>query len=138
MTTHYNQCSKRVQSPGDYTAHQCTRKGVVVFEGWYYCQQHNPPKVSAESEARHQASKEKWATEARNERERQHRIDCYPDLLAALERLMGLYYHCDYAEEPDPEVCPAAIEGNEHFLGEPCHWGEARAAIAKATSPQAR
>ena len=58
--------------------------------------------------------------------------NAHEDLLAALERLMSLEYHCDYAEEPAPEICPAAIKGNEHFLGGPCHWCEARTAIAKA------
>ena len=51
-----------------------------------------------------------------------------PELLAALERLMSLDSHCDYADEPEPEVCP----GDPPEVEDPCHWCQARAAIAKA------
>ena len=113
------QCSKRVHGSGDWDTHQCTRKGVVVFEGRYYCQQHNPPAAAAKRDAHYQASHEKWATEARDRDEHQHRIDCYPELLAALKSLV-----------------------NAHDAGVPLdrrddRWGVAQAAIAKA-SPQAR
>ena len=60
-------------------------------------------------------------------------VNVHDDLLAALERLMSLQYHCDYSDVPDPEVCP----GDPPEDPGPCHWCEARAAIDKATSLQA-
>lgn len=51
-----------------------------------------------------------------------------PTLLAALERLLNLSDECDFVEGT-PEVCPG--ETNE-FYGGPCHWCQARAAIAEA------
>ena len=60
-------------------------------------------------------------------------VNAHEGLLAALERLMSLQYHCDYSDVPDPEVCP----GDPPEDPGPCHWCEARAAIDKATSLQA-
>ena len=68
-----------------------------------------------------------WGGPIRNKADA-YLIASAPELLAALERLMDLDDHCDYADEPHPEVCP----GDPPEVDGPCHWCQARAAIAKA------
>ena len=130
--TRLSQCSKRISESGSWgTYNQCKRKGVVVFEGKPYCQQHHPPTVKAKGEAHWQASQEKWSKEARDKEERQHRIDCYPELLAALELLLdqetNLAGECGWCFQSPFGHCERAS----------CPGVIARAAIAKA-SPQAQ
>ena len=122
--TRLSQCSKRISESGSWgTYNQCKRKGVVVFEGKPYCQQHHPPTIAAKREAHYLASQEKWSKEARDKEERQHRIDCYPELLAAVRLAL-----------------PAVRWGMTHQPGNFGQWLDCEAmllaAIAKA-GPQA-
>ena len=119
MTTHNGKCQERVREPGDWGGfHQCPRKGVVWFEHKLYCQQHNPPTVKAKSEARSQEHREKWEKEARDRAETAHRVDCYPELLAALEAISNAWAN----------KSPLSWQPDGHFQ----LLEQARAAIANA------
>ena len=67
---------------------QCSRNGKYEEEGKHWCRQHSPSATKARQKAsdqRYEAisrrNSEKWA----EQRERDRRAECFPDLVAALE-----------------------------------------------------
>ena len=62
-------------------------------------------------------------------------IAAAPELLDSLVRLIDSDGGCDFTGDEPQETCPG--ENDPHY-GIKCPWCQARAAIAKATSPQAR
>ena len=83
MTTKSAQCSKIVHHPGDFWANRrCALPMKIVEDGEPYCTIHAPSYVKAKR-AQWQADAD--AIDAKM-RDNAHRIECYPELLAALER----------------------------------------------------
>jgi hypothetical protein len=76
---------------------QCSRNGKYEEEGKHWCRQHSPSATKARQKAsdqRYEAisrrNSEKWA----EQRERDRRAECFPDLVAALEPFAK--YSADY------------------------------------------
>ena len=105
---------------------QCSRNGKYEEEGKHWCRQHSPSATKARQKAsdqRYEAisrrNSEKWA----EQRERDRRAECFPDLVAALENCADwLLELSDYIETPGLD-----IENGEAYRA-------ARAALAKAKS----
>ncbi len=49
-----NRCCKKVYT-GNWLSHQCSRKGVVCREGKYYCNQHDPIRITKENRKKEEA-----------------------------------------------------------------------------------
>ncbi len=87
-------CAERVWD--GWHQHRCTRKGTVQEDGKGWCKQHAPALAKAKREERDRKWQEKWDRQDKERAEAkaadaevQRRADCYDDLLAALERILG-------------------------------------------------
>ena len=110
---HTPKCSERV-TQDNWNMRSCSKPVKAVEGGKAYCAVHLPSYVKQKADARYAASMDKWAAQAR----RYHLHAAAEDLLAALEDMLA-------AVGDDTEIAEERKE-------------KARAAIAKATSPQAQ
>lgn len=84
------QCSEpRVSDNERWSSyHRCERKGKLEEEGKLWCKQHAPSTIVKRRVANQAHYEEKWGISKRQlaeKAERNHRANCYPDLLAACE-----------------------------------------------------
>jgi hypothetical protein len=94
-------CSRSVYVSGTFKGRQCTREGLHLEDGKFYCKQHLPSNMDAKRKERNAAWDAKWKAEReatikqQDERaELERRAACYPDLLAACEELVEAIDTC--------------------------------------------
>jgi hypothetical protein len=114
--------------------HQCTRVGSIERDGKFYCKQHDPVAVKQKQDARFKAWSEKYDSGRSAASERQHRADCFDDLLAALEaRIIQDVVVTGHAVHPSGRFCQlCGVNSPVHVHSPGCPTGQAEAAIAKA------
>ena len=90
MTTKSAQCSKTVQHPGDsWGNYRCEHPVKVVEDGAPYCTIHAPSYVKVKRAQLIAAADAKWDAIHAKKRDSAHRIECYPELLAACEAILS-------------------------------------------------
>ena len=86
MTTKLGPCSEKVSPRNDsWSRYPCGHSAKVVENGKPYCTIHAPSYVNAKHAKAIAASDAKWDAIHAERQDRAHRIECYPELLAALE-----------------------------------------------------
>ena len=95
-------CSKLVYRSRDlWRSYPCEKQAKVVVDGKEYCTIHDPNYVQGKKAEQHARWDAKWAADAqarRDQEEQARRAECFPDLVAALERIVA-----EMSTEPDPE-----------------------------------
>jgi len=125
-----HKCSRKISKDGH--SYQCSKTGKLEHEGRFYCGLHHPPTVIAKRKARDAAWTEKFDAEykarkiAEAERlEEKRRASLFPDLLAALQRLIATDdAHATIHAEDEDDVA--------RMLEYAAAFDNARAAIARA------
>lgn len=120
-------CSERVFE--GFHSHQCSKSGKIERDGKWYCGTHDPVRIKEKREERDRKWSEKFRAQrsAREQREKdeaeqKRRSDLFPELLEALEKLLGMFeseIHNEY-------------DGTSALESRLAEADEARAAITKA------
>lgn len=116
MTTKLGRCTKMVFSSGDsWNRYACSLPAKVIENGKPWCTIHAPSYVKAKQGKKAVAWKADYEACRSKEKDNAHRIECYTELLAALELAL-----------------PAIRWGMTHQPGNMNQWLDCEAAIEAA------
>lgn len=98
-----HKCCGTVWPAGAFRSYPCSRNAKVERDGKWYCGTHDPVAVAAKQSSKKELREREWleyrakvAKETADRKQKDHRADCFPDLLDALKlcqkQLQGLSF----------------------------------------------